>query len=243
MVRHARKIIAQGELGEIRTVQIEYAQDWLSEKLEERGHKQAVWRTDPMQAGDGGCLGDIGTHAFHLACFVSGLKPKAILADLKHFVEGRNVDDNAHILLRFSGGAKGMLWVSQVAPGNENGLRLRIYGSKAGIEWSQENPNYLKLSSLGEAPKVLGRGSPELSAAAAKMTRIPPGHPEGYIEGFANIYKEIAQAIYATRKGKPFPQGVLFPDLDDGIAGMEFIDAALKSNQNNSEWVSLVGHE
>ena len=148
LVRHARKIIAQGELGEIRTVQIEYAQDWLSEKLEERGHKQAVWRTDPMQAGDGGCLGDIGTHAFHLACFVSGLKPKAILADLKHFVEGRNVDDNAHILLRFSGGAKGMLWVSQVAPGNENGLRLRIYGSKAGIEWSQENPNYLKLSSL-----------------------------------------------------------------------------------------------
>ena len=243
LVRHAREIIAQGELGEIRTVQIEYAQDWLSGKLEESGHKQAVWRTDPMQAGDGGCLGDIGTHAFHLACFVSGLKPKAILADLKHFVEGRNVDDNAHILLRFSGGAKGMLWVSQVAPGNENGLRLRIYGSKAGLEWSQENPNYLKLSSLGEAPKVLGRGSPELSAAAAKMTRIPPGHPEGYIEGFANIYNEIAQAIYATRIGKPFPQGVLFPDLDDGIAGMEFIDAALKSNKNNSEWVSLVGHE
>ena len=241
MVRHAREIISQGEIGEIRTIQIEYAQDWLSEKLEESGHKQAVWRTDPMQAGDGGCLSDIGTHAFHLSCFVSGLKPKAILADLKHFVEGRNVYDNAHILLRFSGGAKGMLWVSQVAPGNENGLRLRIYGSKAGLEWSQENPNYLKLSTLGESPQILGRGSANLSSAAAKMTRIPSGHPEGYIEGFANIYKEIAQAVYASRKGKSFPKGVLFPDLEDGVAGMEFIDAALKSNQNNNQWVLFEG--
>ena len=151
-----------------------------------------------MQAGNGGCLSDIGTHAFHLSCFVSGLKPKAILADLKHFVEGRNVYDNAHILLRFSGGAKGMLWVSQVAPSNENGLQLRIYGSKAGLEWSQENPNYLKLSTLGESPQIQGRGSANLSSAATKMPRIPYGHPEGYIEGFANIYKEIAQAVYAS---------------------------------------------
>ena len=239
MVRHARALIAEAQLGDIRTVQIEYAQDWLSEKLEDSGHKQAAWRTDPEQGGEGGLLGDIGTHAFHLSCFVSGLQPTEILADLNHFVEGRLLDDNAHILLRFSGGAKGMLWVSQVAPGNENGLRLRIYGSKAGLEWSQENPNYLKFSPLGEPSKILGRGSPELAESAAKVTRTPPGHPEGYIECFANIYSEIAQAIYAAREGKPVPQDVLFPDLDDGIAGMIFIDAALKSSRNDGKWVLL----
>jgi predicted dehydrogenase len=239
MVRHARALIAKGQLGEIRTVQIEYAQDWLSEKLEDSGHKQATWRTDPEQGGKGGLLGDIGTHAFHLSSFVSGLQTTEILADLNHFVEGRSLDDNAHILLRFSGGAKGMLWVSQVAPGNENSLRLRIYGSKAGIEWSQENPNYLKFSPLGEPSKILGRGSPELSESATKVTRTPPGHPEGYIEGFANIYTEIAQAVYAAREGKPVPQDVLFPDLEDGIAGMIFIEAALNSSRNDGKWVLL----
>jgi len=239
MVRHARALIAKGQLGEIRTVQIEYAQDWLSEKLEDSGHKQAAWRTDPEQGGKGGLLGDIGTHAFHLSSFVSGLQTTEILADLNHFVEGRSLDDNAHILLRFSGGAKGMLWVSQVATGNENGLRLRIYGSEAGIEWSQENPNYLKFSPLGDPSKILGRGSPELSESAAKVTRTPPGHPEGYIEGFANIYTEIAQAVYAAREGKPVPQDVLFPALEDGIAGMIFIEAALKSSRNNGKWVLL----
>ena len=239
MVRHARALIAKGQLGEIRTVQIEYAQDWLSEKLEDSGHKQAAWRTDPKLGGEGGVLGDIGTHAFHLSSFVSGLQPTEILADLNHFVEGRSLDDNAHILLRFSGGAKGMLWVSQVAPGNENGLRLRIYGSKAGIEWSQENPNYLKFSPLGEPSKILGRGSPELSESAVKVTRTPPGHPEGYIEGFANIYAEIAHAVYAAREGKPVPHDVLFPDLEDGIAGMIFIEASLNSSRNDGKWVLL----
>ena len=239
MVRHARALIAKGQLGEIRTVQIEYAQDWLSEKLEDSGHKQAAWRTDPKLGGEGGLLGDIGTHAFHLSSFVSGLQPTEILADLNHFVEGRSLDDNAHILLRFSGGAKGMLWVSQVAPGNENGLRLRIYGSKAGIEWSQENPNYLKFSPLGEPSKILGRGSPELSESAVKVTRTPPGHPEGYIEGFANIYAEIAHAVYAAREGKPVPHDVLFPDLEDGIAGMIFIEASLNSSRNDGKWVLL----
>lgn len=239
LVRHARELISHGELGEIHTIQIEYAQEWLTEKLESTGHKQAIWRTDPVKAGQGGCLADIGTHAFHLACFVSQLKPSEILADLNHFVEGRALNDNANILLRYPNGASGMLWVSQVAPGNENGLRLRIFGSKAGLEWSQENPNYLKFSPFGEPPRLLGRGSSNLYPTAAKVTRTPSGHPEGYIEAFANLYSEIAEAIYYCREGKPLTGEILFPDLNDGIAGMMFIEAALQSNSKKGVWVPL----
>ncbi|MEC8436089.1 MAG: Gfo/Idh/MocA family oxidoreductase, partial [SAR324 cluster bacterium] len=220
LIRHAREIIASGELGKIRVVQAEYPQDWLSEKLEDTGQKQASWRTDPNQAGGGGCLGDIGTHAFHLACFVSGLTPASVLADLNSFVDGRQLDDNVHVLLRFEGGAKGMLWASQVAPGNENGLRLRIYGDKAGLSWSQENPNYLTFSPLGEPSRLLGRGGPGLTGAAERVTRIPPGHPEGYLEGFATIYREVADSIEAKRNGKDQPDEVTFPDLEEGLQGM-----------------------
>ena len=236
LIRHARELVAQGTLGKIRVIQVEYAQDWLTEKLEDTGQKQAEWRTDPKRAGGGGCLGDIGTHAFHLAYFVSGLKPLAVLADLNTFVHGRPLDDNVHLLLRFSEGAKGMLWASQVAPGNENALRLRIFGDRGGIEWEQENPNFLKYSLFGEPPRLLTRGGAQLSDAAERMTRIPPGHPEGYLEGFANIYSEIADAIIARRARKTLDDSVLYPDLHDGILGMRFIDAVLRSNERESTW-------
>jgi predicted dehydrogenase len=239
LIRHAREIIANKELGRIRVVQAEYPQDWLSEKLEDTGQKQASWRTDPNQAGGGGCLGDIGTHAFHLASFVTGLTLASVLSDLTSFVDGRQLDDNVHVLLRFEGGAKGMLWASQVAPGNENGLRLRIYGDKGGLSWSQENPNYLKFSPLGEPSRLFGRGGPGLIGAAERVTRIPSGHPEGYLEGFATIYREIADAIEAKRNGQDRPDEVVFPDLEEGLQGLRFVDAVLRSHKNGGVWTSL----
>ena len=187
MVRQAREMIASGELGTVRLIQVEYPQDWLSTDLESSGQKQASWRTDPTQAGAGGSLGDIGTHAFHLAEFISGLEVESILADLNSFVAGRLLDDNAQVLLRFAGGARGSLWASQVAVGHENGLRIRIYGEKAGLQWFQEQPNQLRFSPLGEAPRLLTRGSAVVGDSAAAATRIPGGHPEGFLEAFANL--------------------------------------------------------
>ena len=239
MIRLAREMVINGEIGNIRSIQVEYAQDWLQEKLEDTGHKQAVWRMDPFQAGDGGCLSDIGTHAFHLVCFVTGLQPSLILADLNHFVDGRSLADNANILFRFASGASGMLWISQVASGNKNGLRLRIFGSKAGIEWSQEEPNYLKFSSFGKPSSFLGKEDLNISPSAKKSARTPPGHPEGFIEAFANIYNEIAEAIICNREGKSVPGEVLYPNFIDGVAGMKFINTAIKSNANNSKWMPL----
>ena len=239
LIRHARQLVAQGTLGKIRVIQVEYAQDWLTEKLEDTGQKQAEWRTDPKRAGGGGCLGDIGTHAFHLAYFVSGLEPQAVLADLNTFVHGRPLDDNVHLLLRFSEGAKGMLWASQVAPGNENALRLRIYGDKGGIEWDQENPNSLKFTPYGEPPRLQSGRGPLHQGRAERMTRIPPGHPEGYLEGFANLYSEIADTIIARRERKSVDESVMYPDLQDGILGMRFIDAVLRSNLKDSTWESI----
>jgi predicted dehydrogenase len=230
-------MIAAGELGDIRVVQVEYAQDWLTERLEATGQKQAAWRTDPAQAGAGGALGDIGTHAYHLACFVTGLTLDSLCADLTAFVSGRRLDDNAQILLRFQGGARGALWASQVAPGNENGLRLRVYGTKGGLEWHQENPNELWHAPLGQPPRRLTRGGPGAGPAAARVTRIPAGHPEGYLEGFATIYTEVAHAIGAARR-RTQPDGVvLFPTVEDGLHGVEFIDAAVRSSANGAVWV------
>ena len=237
LIRHARAMVAAGELGEIRVVQIEYAQDWLTERLEETGQKQAAWRTDPAQAGAGGALGDIGTHAYHLACFVSGLTLDSLCADLTTFVPGRRLDDNAQILLRFHGGARGMLWATQVAPGNENGLRLRIYGTKGGLEWEQENPNVLRYAPFGESPRLITRSGAGAGPAAARVTRIPAGHPEGYLEGFATLYAEIARAIRAARDGQPPEPDVSFPTVMDGLAGVEFIDAAVRSSANGAVWV------
>ena len=239
MIRQAREMIASGELGDIRVVQAEYPQDWLSEDLESTGQKQAGWRTDPDKSGAGGSTGDIGTHAFNLATFVTGLTLDSLSADLQMFVDGRRVDDNGHVLLRFQGGARGMLWCSQVAPGNENALRLRVYGSKGGLEWAQEDPNYLWHTPLGEPKRLLTRGGAGSGEAAGRMTRIPPGHPEGYLEGFANIYSEAAAAIRAAEAGQPAPDGVTFPSIREGLQGVAFVDACVKSSGRNAAWVSL----
>ena len=238
MIRQAREMVASGQLGDIRLVNVEYAQDWLTEPLEQTGQKQAGWRTDPERSGAGGSTGDIGTHAYNLACFVSGLTLESLSADLQSFVEGRRVDDNAHVMLRFEGGARGMLWCSQVAPGNENALRLRVYGSKGGLEWAQEDPNYLWFSPLGEPKRLITRGGASAGDAATRVTRIPSGHPEGYLEGFANIYAEAARAIRAHAAGNGPEAGVTYPGIREGVAGVAFVDACIRSSRRNGAWVA-----
>ena len=239
LVRQAREMIATGEIGVIRLVQVEYPQEWLSESVEKTGQKQAAWRVDPTQAGAGGALGDIGTHAYNLADYVCGVDLVEVAAELSAFGEGRQLDDNAQVLLRYANGARGALWVSQVAPGHENGLRLAVYGTKGSLRWAQENPNVLLHAPLGAPPRILTRGGPGLGAAAARMTRIPPGHPEGYLEGFANIYSEVALAIKAARDGGKPPAGVQFPGIDDGLKGLAFIEAAVESSKANGKWTKL----
>lgn len=239
MIRQARDMVRTGALGTIRVVQAEYAQDWLSTRLEETGQKQAGWRTDPERSGAGGSIGDIGTHALNLATFVSGLQLTSLCADLDSFVDGRKLDDNAHILLRFDGGAKGMLWSSQVAPGNENTLRLRIYGTDGGLEWAQEDPNYLWYTPLGEPKRLITRGGSGANDAANSVSRIPPGHPEGYLEGFANIYTDVAQAIIARRNNSSPATESVFPTIQDGVAGMAFVTAAVNSSNNGGTWVTV----
>lgn len=239
MIRQARAMIAAGDLGEIRLVQVEYAQDWLAEPLEASGNKQASWRTDPAKSGLGGAIGDIGTHAFNLAGFVTGLELDALAADLQSFVPGRQVDDNAHVMLRYRGGARGMLWCSQVASGCENALRLRVYGTKAGIEWSQEDPNYLWVTPLGQPRYRLSRGGAGTGPNAARVTRVPAGHPEGYLEGFANIYAEAARAILARREGAAPDPAITYPGLKEGLEGVAFVDACVRSSRRNGSWVKL----
>jgi predicted dehydrogenase len=239
MVRHAKAMVAGGELGDIRVVQVEYAQDWLTDNLEATGQKQADWRTDPARSGAGGSTGDIGTHAFNLAGFVTGLTLDRLAADLTAFVPGRRVDDNGHVLLRYQGGAKGMLWCSQVAPGNENALRLRVYGTRGGLEWAQEDPNYLWFTPLGQPKRLITRGGAGAGPEAARVTRVPPGHPEGYLEGFANIYAEAARAIRAAKDGTAPPEGTSFPGLKEGLEGVAFVDACVRSSARNGAWVGL----
>lgn len=237
MVRHAREMVAAGKLGNIRIIQVEYAQDWLATNIEAEGQKQAVWRTDPARAGTGGSIGDIGTHAFHLAEFISGLEAKSLLADLDTFVAGRSLDDNANILLHYSNGAKGMLWSSQVASGQENALRIRLFGDKGGLEWDQEDPNYLQYRPLQETRQILTRGGPGVGEMAARATRIPAGHPEGFLEGFANLYRDIADMIEASRTGKSLT--TLVPDVTDGVKGVRFVEKAVSSNAAGSIWQHL----
>lgn len=240
LVRHAKHLVDTGALGKLRVIQAEYAQDWLTDKAEATDNKQAQWRTDPEKSGMAGCLGDIGTHAFNLACFISGQKVEQVSADLTSFVPGRRLDDNVHTMLRFNGGAKGMLWSSQVAPGNENGLKIRLYGEKAGLEWSQESPNELWFSVFGEPTQRLTRAGHAMSDLANAGTRIPAGHPEGYLEGFANLYFDIAEAIEAIERGESVSsvQGVI-PSIHDGVEGMKFITAVLASSDNDGTWQVL----
>ena len=240
LVRQARAMVQAGELGAIRVVQVEYAQDWLATRMEETGSKQAEWRTDPARSGPAGAVGDIGTHAFNLAEFIVGDEVASLSAELHTFVEGRRLDDNAHMMLRFASGAKGMIWCSQVAAGLENGLKIRVYGDKAGLEWHQENPNYLTFSPLGEPPRIIrrnGHGANEVSRAAS---RIPGGHPEGYLEGFAQLYTDIAEQIAARiEKREPNPFSLQVPTVDQGVRGVRFIEAAVRSSGRKAAWVDL----
>ncbi len=236
MVRQAREMVAGGAIGKIRVVQVEYPQDWLTV---DQDIKQARWRTDPARSGAGGSTGDIGTHAFNLACFITGLEVESLAADLQAFVSGRQLDDNAHVMLRFEGGARGMLWSSQVAPGNENALRIRVYGETGGLEWAQEDPNYLWHTPFGEPKRLITRGGAGAGDAAARVSRVPPGHPEGYLEGFANIYLEASDAILAAREGKTPPEDVLFPTVHDGLKGVQFVSACVKSSARNAAWIKL----
>jgi predicted dehydrogenase len=237
MVRHARDLVRTGKLGEVRVVHVEYVQDWLAEPLEQTGQKQAAWRTDPARSGAGGATGDIGTHGYNLAAFVTGLTLESLAADVHTFVPGRRLDDNAHVLLRYEGGAKGMLWCSQVAVGQENGLRLRVFGTKGGLEWAQEDPNYLFWTALGEPRQRLSRAGAGANAEAARLTRIPSGHPEGYLEAFANIYAEAAAAITAKKAGTPVDSRVVYPGVDDGVKGVAFVEACVASSRRNGAWV------
>jgi predicted dehydrogenase len=242
MVRQAREMALAGELGAIRIVQVEYVQDWLSTPLEQTGQKQAEWRTDPARSGPAGSLGDIGTHAYNLARFVTGLPCEQVAADVSTFVPGRRLDDNVHVMLRFAKGAKGGLWATQVAPGNENNLHLRVYGEKAGIDWRQEDPNVLIFTPLGQTRRTITRGSPAAGHAAAHATRIPNGHPEGYLEAFAQLYTDLAEQITAKiEKRAPNPDSLLVPTVNDGLDGVKFINAVLESSRNKSAWTAMSG--
>ena len=236
MVRQARQMVTNGDIGKIRVVQVEYPQDWLTV---EQDFKQAEWRTDPARSGAGGSTGDIGTHAFNLACFITGLEVESLAADIQAFVPGRLVDDNAHVMLRFHGGARGMLWSSQVAPGNENALRIRVYGETGGLEWAQEDPNYLWHTPFSEPKRLITRNGAGSDYASSRMSRIPPGHPEGYLEGFANIYSEAAAAIIASRHGKKPLESVIYPTVYDGLKGVQFVSACVTSSKRNASWVRL----
>lgn len=235
MVREARTLIATGRIGRVRHVQVEYLQDWLAKPVEISGNKQAAWRTDPAQSGPGGCIADIGTHAFNLATFVTGLVPSAVLADLSAFGPGRALDDNAAVLLRFESGAKGMIWASQVAPGSKNGLRVRVAGEAGGLLWDHERPDDLQYTPIGKPTRTLQHGGD----GVATLGRLPAGHPEGYLEAFATLYAEAAGQVRGFRGGTKPSINILLPTVSDGLAGMRFITAAVRSSEEGGIWVGL----
>ncbi|HOI54902.1 MAG TPA: Gfo/Idh/MocA family oxidoreductase [Phycisphaerae bacterium] len=241
LIRHARELFRSGRMGTVRKVVAEYLQDWLARPVERDGSKQAGWRTDPAQSGVGGALGDIGSHAFNLAEYVTGERVVELSCDKTTFVQGRRLDDDANILLRFAGGAKGILTCSQIATGEENALKLRVYAAEGGIAWEQENPNYMKLYRLGEPVRTLGRGHCDyLTPEAMAVTRTPAGHPEGYLEAFATLYVGAVEAIRRHIDGKPMPTAdYRFPTVHDGLRGVKFIHRAVESAQKGGVWVTL----
>lgn len=240
LVKQAREMVLNGTLGKIRKVVVEYPQGWLATKVEESGQKQASWRTDPTKSGAAGCVGDIGTHAENLAEYITGLKISELAADLSTFVEGRLLDDDANILLRFDNGAKGVLHCSQISVGEENNLNIRVYGEKGSLEWHQKEPNTMLVKWLDQPMQVFRTGNGYLGAAAAAGTRTPPAHPEGYLEGFANIYKNFANAIRARQAGRE-PTAIEndYPKIEDGVRGMAFIEAVVASSKANASWTKV----
>ncbi len=239
LIHAARAMVAAGEIGKVRVVQVEYPLEWMATAIEQGGNQQASWRSDPKRSGRGGSVGDIGTHAYHLAGFVTGLKLEALCADLATFVEGRVLDDNAHVMLRYHGGARGLLWSSNLAVGCSNGLRLRVFGETGSLTWHQEEPNSLLHAPLHGRPVTIKRGREDLAIAARALTRTPPGHPEGYIEAFANLYAGFAEAIRARREGRaPGLIGQAVPTGEDGLKGVAFVDAVVDSHEGGQAgWV------
>lgn len=240
MVKQAKAMIAHGELGNIRKVVVEYPQGWLSTKLEDSNQKQASWRSDPARSGMGGCVGDIGTHAEHLAEYITGLKITAICADVSSIVEGRLLDDDCSVLLRFENNARGILSASQISAGEENNLKIRVYGEMGGLEWSQMEPNSLIHKTLDSSMRVLRTGVGNLYPIAQAHTRIPAGHPEGYIEAFGNIYRNVAKCIQARLEGKePEAHYLDFPTIEEGVRGMKFIELVVTSGKSDEKWLSF----
>lgn len=239
MVKQARDLVRAGALGKVRKVVVEYPQGWLSGALEKSGHKQATWRTDPKRSGLAGCMGDIGTHGENLARYVTGLRIESLCADLTTFVRGRALDDDGNVLIRYAGGAKGVLYASQVSIGDENALSIRVYGETASLEWRQEQPNELVVKFPDKPRQVWTRGNAYLSSHARSFTRVPPGHPEGFLEAFGNIYLEVYRAVAAEVAGNRPPKGLDFPTIEDGIVGMAFIDAVVRSSRAGSRWVKM----
>jgi predicted dehydrogenase len=239
MVHEARAMVARGDIGAVRVVQVEYPLEWMATGIELQGNQQAAWRTDPKKNGRGGSIGDIGTHAYHLAGFVTGLKAEAVAADLATFVEGRALDDNAHVMIRYAGGARGLLWSSQVAIGQSNGLHLRVFGETGSLVWHQEQPNELLYTPLFGAPQTIKRGREDLVEETRLRTRTPPGHPEGYIEAFTNLYSGFAAHLRARAAGLGVgAMGEGVPTSYDGLKGVAFVDAVVDSHEaENGGWV------
>jgi predicted dehydrogenase len=240
MVRHAGRMVRNGDLGEIRVVQVEHASGWAIKLLEKEGHKQAAWRTDPGLLGDASLLYDLGTHAHQLARFITGLEVTEVAAELSQIVQGRAIKDNANLLLRFSNGARGTLWASMAAVGNEHGLRIRVYGDRGSLAWRHEDPQHLRYCPVDGPPQILAQGAPGLSPEAARWTRVGLGHPEGFFEAFANLYTEAADALLAKAEGKPYAKAELgFPDASDGVRGVAFVEGAMRSYAAGGAWTAL----
>lgn len=239
MVKEARSLVKKGELGKIRKIVVEYPQGWLAGPLEKTGQKQAGWRTNPKEAGISCCMGDIGSHAENLCEYITGLKISSLCADLTTFIDGRLLDDDGNVLLRFNNGAKGVLYASQVSVGEENNLAIRVYGEKGGIEWHQQEPNTLLFKKSDGQTLIMRTGSGPLSDEARMHTRLPPGHPEGYLEAFANLYRNFAAVLQAKEMGLKADERMDFPTIQDGLRGMKFIEAVVKSSQSEQKWISI----
>jgi predicted dehydrogenase len=240
IIKHLRHLISQGELGTIRFVSGEYPQEWLATLLEKTGQKQAAWRTDPARAGISNCVGDIGSHIENMVSYLTGLEIESLCARLDHFGAGRPLDDNASVMLNFKGGARGLYWSSQIAIGHDNGFRVRIYGTKASVEWYQEDPNHAKISYLDRPVEYLSRGRDPMCPRAQGLSRIPSGHPEGYFEAFANIYSTFITALDKKAQGETLSlEDLDFPDVEDGVRGVRFIEKCVESSSKGALWVSF----
>jgi len=240
IVKHMREMVRNGELGDIRFVSAEYPQDWLATLLEKTGQKQAAWRTDPNLAGASNCVGDIGSHIENMVSHITGLKIQRLLARLDHFGEGRVLDDNASIMIEYDKGAKGLYWSSQIAVGHDNGFRVRIYGTKASLEWVQETPNHAKVSYIDKPAETLSRGRDKMYPRAQALSRLPSGHPEGYFECFANIYSTFLTALSKKISGEiPTKDDLDFPGIEEGVRGVKFIEKCVESSKKGAVWVNL----